>query len=89
MIGHGTLVFDWKNFVVTDGVIFYRVLSPALLFRFLFPKKKRNGISGWWLVIKDVIIWFKKEKYIYRHFPIQETYTRKVRQSQKMGTNDY
>jgi hypothetical protein len=64
MIGQGTLSFKYGS-GVTDGIVFYRVLSPSLLYRVLTRKKRRDLISGKWLVIGNIIIWFKKTKYVY------------------------
>jgi len=77
MLGQGELTFNYKDFKVFDGVIHYSVLSPSLIYRLLNPKPTRPFIAGKWLAIKGCIVWFHKEKYIYRHYSLKETYSRK------------
>ena len=60
---HGTLALDYKSFRVTDGIEYYRVLSPALLFRLLYKKRKRDRVCGSWLILSGLIIWFRRERY--------------------------
>lgn len=62
-IMQGTLVFDYKSFKVTDGIYYYTVLCPQLLFRLLYKKKKRDRVCGQWWLLGNYIIWFKKMKY--------------------------
>lgn len=59
----GVLVFDYKSFMVTDGLEYWKVLCPQLLFRLIYKKRKRDRVCGRWWLWKDFIIWFVKEKY--------------------------
>lgn len=59
----GTLVFDYKSFRVSDGIEYWKVLSPSLLFRLCYKKRKRDRVCGKWLIVGNWIIWFKKRKY--------------------------
>lgn len=72
MMLEGTLCFDYKTFQVTDGVNWYYTIAPSLLFRLCFKKATRPCISGRAWLIKNIIIWHKKDKYIYRYKPIKE-----------------
>ena len=63
IIGEGVLVFDYKSFAITDGIEYYRNVSPQLLFRLLYKKKKRDKVHGKWWMISNMIIWFRKERY--------------------------
>lgn len=45
---------------ITDGIIYYRTISPTLL-RIASHRGKRNlSTVGKWLSISEVIIWFRK-----------------------------
>jgi hypothetical protein len=59
----GTLILDYFSFCVTDGIEYYKILSPSLLFRLFYKKKKRDRLCGEWLIIYGIIIWFRKRKY--------------------------
>lgn len=59
----GVLVFDYKAFMVSDGLEYWKVICPQLLFRLFYKKRKRDRICGRWWFIGNWIIWFKKEKY--------------------------
>ena len=59
----GTLVLDYRSFMVTDGLEYWRTLSPSLLFRLFYKKKKRDRVCGKWIVVGNWIVWFKKMKY--------------------------
>ncbi|MFA5299839.1 MAG: hypothetical protein WC389_16770 [Lutibacter sp.] len=60
---NGVLIFDYVTFSVSDGLEYWKVLCPQLLFRLLYKKRKRDRICGRWWIIGKLIIWFKKEKY--------------------------
>jgi len=47
---------------ITDGVIFFRTISPALIWRILFNHKRNLPFSGQFIAINDVIIWIRKLK---------------------------
>ena len=72
MIATGTLSLDYRTKQVWDGVVWYKVLSPSLLYRLIEGKHTRKYISGTWISFNQWIIWFKKDKFIYRHFKIEE-----------------
>lgn len=75
-IGKGCLLYEYKNKLLTDGVVYYRVLSPFLWFRLAFNKRNKRNIDGAWLVIGDIIVWFHKIKYYHHHTKLGETYHR-------------
>lgn len=77
-IGQGVLYFVPRYWIIYDGNTFYRVFSLALLFRMAFGKRWKRRIDGKWIVIGDVIVWFKKEKFLHHHFKIGETYHREM-----------
>jgi hypothetical protein len=68
----GTLAFDYKVNQMTDGVNWYDILSPSLLFRLIQRKKTRPLINGVAYILGTKIIWFNKIKYTYHHVPIKE-----------------
>lgn len=72
MILLGTLAFDYKAFQLTDGVNWYYTIAPSLLFRLIFRKVKRPLIAGKALIFSNIIIWHKKEKFIYRYIPLKK-----------------
>jgi hypothetical protein len=59
----GVLVFDYKSFLLTDGLEYWKALCPQLLFRLLYKKRKRDRVCGQWWIIGNWVIWFVKEKY--------------------------
>ena len=72
MLGIGSLCFDYKDFSVTDGVIWYKVLWPSLLFRLLNKKPTRPCIYGVWFNWGRWIIWFMKKGYVFQYRAIKE-----------------
>lgn len=73
IIGIGTLTFDNVKKQVSDGNIFYKVLSPSLK-RLLNKNPSRSYVCGRFLAIKNIIFCFKKEKrYTFKHYLINET----------------
>ena len=75
IVAHGSLILD-RIFWVTDGVVWYVVLSPSLLFRFIDKKPTRKYINGKWVMVHRFIVLFKKTKYVHRHTALGETYHR-------------
>lgn len=61
-LGEGNLRISRQYRFATDGVVFFKILSPALLFRLKFNRKKDLGIQGRFLAINDKIIWVQKRK---------------------------
>jgi hypothetical protein len=62
-IMQGTLVLDYRDFKVTDGLEYWNVLCPQLIFRLLYRKRKRDRVCGRWWILFRLVIWFKKTKY--------------------------
>lgn len=56
-------MFDYRDFKVTDGIDYWNVLCPQLLFRLLYKKRKRDRVCGKWWMIGSWIFWFIKKKY--------------------------
>jgi len=62
VLGAGRLKMGISKFgtIATDGVSFFRVLSPRL--RHIMKRKKRdNSVVGKFLLFNDVIVLFHKE----------------------------
>ncbi len=59
VLGEGRLKFGNGN--ITDGVNYFKTISPFLLFK-VGRKKRDNSIVGKWLAYNDVILWFKKTR---------------------------
>ncbi|TBR16977.1 hypothetical protein EPO66_03615 [bacterium] len=60
MIGEGGLRLS--KTCAWDGVVYFNVLSPTLLFKMWFSKKRDNNTNGIWLFVGNTIIWFRKLK---------------------------
>lgn len=74
-IGRGALGFDYKANQMSDGIYWFKVLSPSLLLRLRNRKPTRNYISGVWLVIGDTIVFFIKKRYVFQSRDIKEDMT--------------
>lgn len=58
--GEGRLLISGRG--VTDGVVFFKVLSPSLHIRIATIKKRNPNFSGAWLAIGNTIVWTRKIK---------------------------
>lgn len=47
--------------VITDGIIYYKTISPYLLWKQYHCKKRDYSIVGSWLAIGWLIVWFRKD----------------------------
>lgn len=46
--------------VITDGIDYFRTVSPYLISKMVKHNKRDDSVYGRWLVVNDVILLFKK-----------------------------
>jgi hypothetical protein len=56
-------MLDYRSFQVSDGIDYFKVLCPQLMFRLLYKKRKRDRVCGRWWILGNWVVWFKRMKY--------------------------
>jgi hypothetical protein len=57
-VGEGRLKISHKH--ITDGTVWYKTISPYLLWKQYHCRKRDMSLVGKWLAVNQLIVWFKK-----------------------------